>query len=400
MVQELEADMFSKIPMGTLKERREAIKQPLEALGRYCEVKKHSDMGCAVVSFKDQSARDSVMRLAGEKTKSENGNDDRPTMKISGVDVQFRRHIDKATDDEIQNDIFVAWGRKEEKKCQLAAETIAEAIDLLLIESRGGQLTLEAPLPPPLHGLIGQQQQSPMFQQAQQPLTQLLLQNPMVPGPQQPQQDLLNYMNYWAAQQQQQQHAQAAMTALLQQQQQQQQNQQQQQPMQPPGSPQQQVSTLAQDGLQTPPPRQSPQGSQQMRSDAPTFTPPPVSLEQQFTDPSGYQLNELDYYGYPQNEMNQMVNPTKKTFAIVIPGTDKHIDVPTSPAMKNAEVPFALAEGFELPAMGRKVLPMKDQQGNEVNLRGMILTEHTSKKFEIIDKITGTKIIGHNKIQA
>merc|ERR1719460_2555467 len=67
-VQELEADL-NKAAAGTTKERREASKHAAEHNGHFVQVKKHSDMGCAVVSFKDQASRDAVMNLAEKKCK-------------------------------------------------------------------------------------------------------------------------------------------------------------------------------------------------------------------------------------------------------------------------------------------------------------------------------------------
>merc|ERR1719223_2219042 len=117
-VQELEAEMLhSKMALGTTKERREASKTPQEAKGNFCEVKKHSDMGCAVVSFVDQASRDAVMRLAETKGSAEEKKEEkRALMKISGVDVQLRAHFDKAKQEEIKTDIFVAWVRQQEKQ--------------------------------------------------------------------------------------------------------------------------------------------------------------------------------------------------------------------------------------------------------------------------------------------
>lgn len=367
-VQELEAEMLRPMGGATTKERREASKHPLEVKGAFCEVKKHSDMGCAVVSFKVQAVRDSVMALAAHKAaKNEKSDDKRPSLKVSGVDVQLRPHFDKAAQEEVKNDIFVAWGRQEEKKANLPAQTIAEAIDLLVIESRGGQLTPENALGSPL--MAPGQPLSPMQvpqmppMQLPQPLTQLL-QSPMVPGPQQQQVNYADYIQYaWATQQQQAAQQQAAA-----------------QQMQPPPSPSPATSPAAA-VLETPPR----QGALKMRADAPQFTPPPVQqFGASFTDQSQY-INELEQYaGFDYNQMGTP-EKTSKQFKIVDPKSGQTIETP-----KVNKWP-----GFEPPQPPeRKPIKIVDpNNGTTVDTLGMIFTPaKDAKNFSIIDPKSGRNI--------
>lgn len=120
-------------------------KTPLEAKGSHCDVKKHSDIGCAVVTMESQSAREVVMRLAIQQseaearneTQSENSSKERrPEIKIGEVKAQLRSHIDKATKGEFPNDIFVAWGRQAEKVSPLSPAVIASTFDSLFREAR------------------------------------------------------------------------------------------------------------------------------------------------------------------------------------------------------------------------------------------------------------------------
>ncbi|CAE8682885.1 unnamed protein product, partial [Polarella glacialis] len=119
-VQQIEAEMLiaklsSKGEMSTDK----ANKTPLEAKGSHCEVKKHSEIGCAVVTMESESAREVVMKLAihkrADREQDNEGKERRPTISIGDVQVQLRSHVDKANKVEIKTDIFVAWGRQAEK---------------------------------------------------------------------------------------------------------------------------------------------------------------------------------------------------------------------------------------------------------------------------------------------
>jgi len=257
------------------------------------------------------------------------------------VDVQLRAHFDKAKQEEIKTDIFVAWGRQQEKQHCLGVEFIAEAIDLLMIESRGGQLPQVSPTGSPLN----QHAMSPMLPQS---LTQMLLPQPMVPGQQQHQQ--LEYMKMlWAAQQ----HAAAQRMQAT------------------PATPER--STNA--GFETPPRPVS------MRADAPDFTPPPVP---QFLDP--YAINGLDQYAdWNVNQMAYEQSPTKR-FEIVDPNSGEKIGAPKISLSEGAAV-------FEPQFGARKAKQIVDPNTNQpLEMRGMILDQSSRKKFSIKDPTSGSAI--------
>lgn len=369
-VQELEAEMLHSKGAGgnTTKERREAAKQPLEATGRWCEVKKHSEMGCAVVTFADIASRDAVMNLAAQKGPvEEKGDEKRPLMKIGGVDVQLRPHKDKAAGgDEIKTDIFVAWGRQAEKTNMLGAPLIAEAMDILMCELRG-----EIYVPPEVQSspMLSAQQQPAMNQMLQQSLAQMLPQ-PMVPGPQQQ----AEYMNLlWAAQAQVAQQQQLAAT-------------QQMQAAQtvPPASPQ--PSTQTQSLMETPP--RSLNGGQ-MRKDAPDFTPPPVSQQQPFLDQ--YTVNELDQYA--DWNYNQTATPQpNKRFEIVNPSSGEKV---TAPPITLSEGAVSFVAPGQVPAFpSRKPVKIFDPNTNtQVDTLGMIFEKpKPGKTFAIKDPTSGSLI--------
>lgn len=107
-------------------------KQPLEAKGDRCEVRKHSGMGCAVVSMDSEVARNAVLAYA-ERGKAPGA---RPgefaKVNIDGITAQLRPHRDKATGQDVKTDIFMAWGHRVEKTSPLEAQVIADEIDSLL----------------------------------------------------------------------------------------------------------------------------------------------------------------------------------------------------------------------------------------------------------------------------
>jgi len=148
-LQEVEAEMLTAAvaPSGVPESgRRDAAKLSLQAKGDHCEVRKHSDMGCAVVTIKSEPAREAVIKMAELKATSstEKGRESRPQIVINGFAVQMRRHFDKVLEQEVKTDIFIAWGRQAEKQSPLSAATIAEAFDKLVVEAHpaGAQVPL------------------------------------------------------------------------------------------------------------------------------------------------------------------------------------------------------------------------------------------------------------------
>lgn len=137
-VQELEAEiLLARRDEAPDRRRRSAAdRQPLEFQGDHCNVKKHSEMGCAVVVMESAVARDAVMRLTTDRTPEPfDGSEKRPDVTIEGTKVQLRAHVDKSDHTEIKTDIFIAWGRKVEKEANLPPEAIAHAFDDLFRES-------------------------------------------------------------------------------------------------------------------------------------------------------------------------------------------------------------------------------------------------------------------------
>mmetsp|Transcript_65946 Transcript_65946/g.127205 ORF Transcript_65946/g.127205 Transcript_65946/m.127205 type:complete len:420 (-) Transcript_65946:55-1314(-) len=131
--QEVEADLVTKSPSD---DHGHGPKTNLEAKGAHCTVRKHSDMGCAVITFESEAMRDRVLELAASKTPpGQRNNTDRPEVRVNDFTIQMRPHVDKRTEVEIKTNIFAAWGRQNEKRSPLPVPTIAETFDALFREA-------------------------------------------------------------------------------------------------------------------------------------------------------------------------------------------------------------------------------------------------------------------------
>jgi|Transcript_25930 hypothetical protein len=329
-VTELEAELQQSKALAA-SVRREATKQALEFNGAYCQVKKHSDMGCAVVSFQDQATRDLVLNLVKARSveKVDDKNKTRQVFPIEGVEVQWREHFDKDAGQHLSTDIFVAWGRQAEKSNALDAPLIAQAVDALVLECNGPVtgLSLSSALPPPPPPPVAAEQ---------------LLQASMVNGFS----DL--YAQMYAHQAAQQQSMAMSAGAL-------------------------------QQGLETPP-----RTGNKMRADAPTFTltPPPPAFP---VDSLQYAVNEYDNYadyGY-ETVAAYSEMPERKQFKIVDPKSGMELEAPKVPGTDPQ---------FQSP--NRKPMKILDpNSGNTIDTLGMILTPpKAAKKFAIVDPTNGTSI--------
>jgi len=133
-VQEVEAAIFTaKLAVKT----SSAVgKQPLEAKGEHCEVKKHSEMGCAVVTMESEIAREAIIKyyVFPRTVTSDDGKQGRAQIQIGDHTAQVRPHVDKDSKAEIKTDLFLAWGHKSEKLSPLSADSIAQAFDQLYLE--------------------------------------------------------------------------------------------------------------------------------------------------------------------------------------------------------------------------------------------------------------------------
>lgn len=96
---------------------------PVEQVGVNVTVRKHSSMGCAVVSFADPRVRQAVVAQGDQAT-------------INGVKVQIVPHQDKDTGLEVETDLFVAWGRQVEKTTPLSDHEIVRFFDQRCVEAR------------------------------------------------------------------------------------------------------------------------------------------------------------------------------------------------------------------------------------------------------------------------
>mmetsp|Transcript_46711 Transcript_46711/g.85539 ORF Transcript_46711/g.85539 Transcript_46711/m.85539 type:complete len:399 (+) Transcript_46711:148-1344(+) len=92
--------------------RRQAALQK----GRHCDVRKHSSMGCAIVTFEDPTVRDMVLKESLTAT-------------IGGIQVKLKPHFDKEAKENVPTDLFVGWGRQVEKATPLSESKLVEYFD-------------------------------------------------------------------------------------------------------------------------------------------------------------------------------------------------------------------------------------------------------------------------------
>lgn len=122
----------------TMTRERVGDRRPHVASGEHCEVLKHSQIGCAVVSLESSDLREALMTSIKGRSP-----DATPEMTVCGVTVTVQRHTDKETGLAVETDIFLGWGRAVEKNSPVAADDIAKAIDATL-----AGLGLPKPAPP------------------------------------------------------------------------------------------------------------------------------------------------------------------------------------------------------------------------------------------------------------
>jgi len=293
-------------------------KQPLEAKGARCEVKKHSEMGCAVVSMDTDAARDVVLAyIVPTQVTGEDGvKKERREITIGGHTVQVRPHVDKEKRQEVKTDLFVAWGHKAEKMDPLPASTIAETFDQIVRDSPSVPTTAPATM-------------SGQMAQAMCGGSSSLLQSQMgMPQGMSMVQQMAAQNQYFSLMAQQQQQAAAAAAAMMVQQQQQQANLAALQQLQQLQQQRQQVDQ----GVEATPPRTPPGagGDRQMRADAEPFMYSPAS-------PSG-QASGMDAYGSYNDTYNDYGDyyshsgvpsmPERKPLNIVDPKSGQPIEVP------------------------------------------------------------------------
>jgi len=95
-------------------------RQPMEEVGENVTVKKHSSMGCAVVSLKDPRVREAILALLQSSSE----------VNINGIKVQVKPNVDKDTKADIPTDLFVAWGHKVEKSTPLSEHELTKFFDI------------------------------------------------------------------------------------------------------------------------------------------------------------------------------------------------------------------------------------------------------------------------------
>jgi len=99
----------------------------IEVEGRWVHVRKHSSMGCAVITFDDISHRRALLDKFA----------DRPIV-VGGISVELKVHMEKRSDGssrEAPSCAFAGWKQpKEEGTCKLLARTLTVTLDRICDE--------------------------------------------------------------------------------------------------------------------------------------------------------------------------------------------------------------------------------------------------------------------------
>mmetsp|Transcript_86823 Transcript_86823/g.250811 ORF Transcript_86823/g.250811 Transcript_86823/m.250811 type:complete len:489 (+) Transcript_86823:50-1516(+) len=338
-VQELESDLLLA-KLATKPASPQVGKQPLEAKGAHCEVKKHSEMGCAVVTMESAAAREVILNYIAPKptTGDEGKKGERREVTLGDHTAQMRPHIDKEKKEEVKTDLFIAWGHKSEKASPLAATTIVEAFDRLYREATmtvaSQQQQVWPGVPQMPNSPTTTAMQMPMMAQGQMPM---MPPQAMTAMPQACMQQQQQYAYMLALQQQQAMHQQAAAMAMAQQQHmQQQQHLQQQQQQRSEASSGQQQRQAAEGGDSTAPrtPQSTEQGANpEMRADAQPFvySQSPAGQAGAYSNYNSY--DEYGSYGYSGGGATQT---ERKPLNIVDPKSGQPIEVPMTKDSQNS----------------------------------------------------------------
>jgi len=111
-----------KAPIERLDRSDDPRRQAIEEVGENVTVRKHSSMGCAVITMADARVREAVLAAVGGE------------VIIAGTRVQLKPHHDKETHKEVPTDIFAAWGRQAEKSAPLPEREIMKFFEAKHIE--------------------------------------------------------------------------------------------------------------------------------------------------------------------------------------------------------------------------------------------------------------------------
>lgn len=85
--------------------------------GTHCNVKKHSSMGCAIVTLNDANFRKVLVETTA-------------VIEIDGRELKVKAHQDKDSKEDIPTDVFVGWGHKAEKANPISEKDLADYFDM------------------------------------------------------------------------------------------------------------------------------------------------------------------------------------------------------------------------------------------------------------------------------
>eukprot|EP00928_Gymnodinium_smaydae_P075693 TRINITY_DN58708_c0_g1_i1.p1 TRINITY_DN58708_c0_g1~~TRINITY_DN58708_c0_g1_i1.p1 ORF type:complete len:201 (-),score=26.24 TRINITY_DN58708_c0_g1_i1:271-873(-) len=142
----LRTDAFAP-PQGTSGGRRSRARSrrfpedEVSATGRYCSVRKHARLGCAVVHFETESLRDAVMHLFQRR-----GEQEIAKWQRSDLEVTVQHHFDKARNKFDRRALYVHWGLPGERLAPIPVQYITQSFDNIAFEVESAQtLAQQAP---------------------------------------------------------------------------------------------------------------------------------------------------------------------------------------------------------------------------------------------------------------
>ncbi|CAE8616598.1 unnamed protein product [Polarella glacialis] len=93
-------------------------------VGEHMTVRKHASLGCALVSLQDVEERNRLLAIS--------------EVLVGCVKVKLQPQVDKATGEEVPNDIFATWGRQVERDTPLPEEDLLRALERLCMVNLAG----------------------------------------------------------------------------------------------------------------------------------------------------------------------------------------------------------------------------------------------------------------------
>eukprot|EP00928_Gymnodinium_smaydae_P094193 TRINITY_DN7875_c0_g1_i5.p1 TRINITY_DN7875_c0_g1~~TRINITY_DN7875_c0_g1_i5.p1 ORF type:complete len:138 (+),score=11.73 TRINITY_DN7875_c0_g1_i5:66-479(+) len=108
------------------------VNDECQVSNRYCRVRKHRYVGCAIVSVASKTVQNAIISQC-----SRDGLE--AMIRLGDVQATVAAHVDRVSRQEVPGALFVGWGSSVEKRSPLSADVIAEVffgvVNLLMQDS-------------------------------------------------------------------------------------------------------------------------------------------------------------------------------------------------------------------------------------------------------------------------